>query len=423
MTDREAPPIVFRDAALLDPEASALAAGRSILVESGRIAEIGDRTLAAPGALEVDLRGRTLMPGLIDAHVHVNAVTGDLSAIPEWSASYVAARASHVLRGMLLRGFTTVRDVAGADYGLADAVDEGWFEGPRLIFGGKALSQTGGHGDARHRGRDAIECCYCSPALNRVCDGVAEVRKAARDEIRRGARHLKIMLGGGVASPTDRVDSVQFSIGEIEAVVEEAENANLYVTGHAYTAEAVNRGLRCGVRCIEHGNLIDGSSVELFLERRAFYVPTLATYAALAEHGLEFGLPAASHRKVFEVLDKGRNALELAHRAGVEIAYGTDLLGGMHEYQLSEFQLRSEVQPLSSIVRAATSTAARLLRMEGQVGRIAPGAFADLLVVDGDPLTDLSALTNPEQRLPLIMKAGRVIKDALALVPERGAAR
>ncbi len=351
------------------------------------------------------------MPGLIDAHVHVCAVTADLSALAEWSPAYVAARAGSVMRGMLYRGFTTVRDVAGADYGLAEAVEEGYFEGPRLIFGGKALSQTGGHGDVRHRGREGHHFCYCSAALNRVCDGVADVRRAARDEIRKGARHLKLMLSGGVASPADRIDSDQFSIEEIRAAVEEAENANLYVTGHAYTARAINRGLEAGVRCIEHGNLLDESSIELFMKHDAFYVPTLSTYAALAEHGPEFGLPESSHRKVFEVLEAGQRALELAHRAGVEMAYGTDLLGGMHEYQLNEFRLRSAVQPAADIIRAATVAAARLLRMEGQIGELVPGALADLLVVDGDPLTDIGVLADPSRHLRMVMKAGHAFVD------------
>ena len=158
---------------------------------------------------------------------------------------------------MLRRGFTTVRDVGGADYGLAQAIEEGYLEGPRLIFGGKALSQTGGHGDVRGPGRQAYDPCSCCSGLGVICDGVDAVRKAAREEIRRGASHLKLMLSGGVASPTDRVDSVQFSREEIRAAVEEAEAANLYVAGHAYTSRAINRGLECGVRSIEHGNLMD----------------------------------------------------------------------------------------------------------------------------------------------------------------------
>src|SRR5579859_3293310 len=176
------------------------------------------------------------------------------------------------------------------------------------------------------------------------------------------------MLSGGVASPTDRVDSTQFSVDEIRAAVEEAEAANLYVLGHAYTARAIKRGLECGVRSIEHGNLMDASTPPLFVSFGAFYVPTLVTYSALAEHGRENGLPEASHRKIFDVLGSGLRALELADRAGVQIAYGTDLLGAMHVFQNREFKIRAEVQSAANIIRAATVTAARLLRLDGQVG-------------------------------------------------------
>jgi imidazolonepropionase-like amidohydrolase len=356
----------------------------------------------------------TLMPGLIDAHVHVTAVTADLAALTEWSPSYVTARAARVLADMLRRGFTTVRDVGGADYGLAEAIEEGYLEGPRLIFGGRALSQTGGHGDWRSRGRRAYDACPCCPTMGIICDGVDEVRRAAREEIRRGAHHIKLMLSGGVASPTDRVDSVQFSREEIRAAVEEAEAAGLYVAGHAYTSQAINRGLECGVRSIEHGNLMDESSIPLFKESGAFYVPTLATYAALAAHGREYGLPEHSHRKVFDVLDSGLHALELAQWADIPLVYGTDLLGGMHEDQLSEFTLRREVQHPADILRSATTVAARLLRMEGQVGVVAPGASADLLVVDGDPLQDIATLTDPQRRLKLVMARGRMCINRLA---------
>src|SRR5260221_5355583 len=197
------------------------------------------------------------------------------------------------------------------------------------------------------------------------------------------------MLSGGVAPPPDRVGRVHFRREEIGPAVGEPEEANPYVAGHAYTSRAINRGLECGVRSIEHGNLMDESSLPLFQERRAFYVPTLVTYSALAARGREFGLPEHSHRKVFEVLDAGLHALELAHRAHLPMVYGTDLLGGMHEEQLSEFTLRRQVQPSADLLRSATTVPARLLRMEGHVGGVAPGASADLLVVDGDPLQDI----------------------------------
>ncbi len=168
------------------------------------------------------------------------------------------------------------------------------------------------------------------------------------------------------------------------------------------------------MRSIEHGNLMDESTPPLFLQHQAFYVPTLATYSALAARGREFGLPEHSYRKVFDVLDAGLRALELAHRAGVQIAYGTDLLGGMHVDQLREFDLRAQVQPAADIVRSATLVGAKLLRMEGQIGVIAPGAFADLLVIDGDPLVDIGVVTRPDEHLLLIMKAGRLYRDHLS---------
>jgi imidazolonepropionase-like amidohydrolase len=405
---------VVRNAAVLDPEAGELAEGLAVVVEGGRVVEVeATGAVRAGDATVLDASGMTVMPGLVDAHVHVNAVTADLGGLEEWSPAYVTARAAGVLRGMLDRGFTTVRDVAGADHGIAAAVAEGLLAGPRVVFGGKALSQTGGHGDSRGPGRSVLDQHPCSPALTVVADGVTEVRRAAREQLRRGAHHVKVMLSGGVASPTDRIDSTQYSMEELRAVVEEARAANRYVTGHAYTAAAVNRGLDAGVGCIEHGNLIDESSIQRFQATGAFYVPTLATYAALAEEGLAHGMPADQHAKVFEVLDAGLGALELAHRAGLPIVYGTDLLGGMHPRQLTELTLRAQVQPAADVLRAATTTAARLLRLEGRVGVVAPGAFADLLVVAGNPLEDLELLGDPARNLRLVVAAGRVHRNEL----------
>ena len=406
--------ILLRNAAILDPEAGALVEGQAVAVDGGRVAETGPTgSVRAGDARVVDVGGMTVMPGLIDCHVHVTASTADLAALQEWSPAYVTARAAGILRRMLDRGFTTVRDVAGADHGLAAAVAEGLLPGPRVVHGGKALSQTGGHGDLRPPGRAALDQHPCCPTMTVVADGVTEVRRAAREQLRRGAAHVKVMLSGGVASPTDRVDSTQYSMEELRAVVEEAEAADGYVTGHAYTARAVNRGLEAGVRCIEHGNLMDSSSVALFKRTGAFYVPTLATYSALAEEGPEHGLPADQHRKVFDVLDAGLHALELAHRAGLPIAYGTDLLGGMHRRQLTELTLRAEVQPAADILRSATTVPARLLGLEGRVGVVAAGASADLLVVDGNPLERLAVLTDPDRHLRLVMKAGTVHRDTL----------
>ena len=407
-------PVLIERAQVLDPDTGELAENRRVLVHGEHVAEVGGAEVTAPaGARTIDAHGMTVMPGLIDAHVHVTATTADLAAQAEWSPTYVTAKSAAILQGMLARGFTTVRDVGGADYGLAQAVEEGLLAGPRLFFGGKALSQTGGHGDLRHRGRLVMDQHRCCPSIGLVCDGVDEVRRGAREQLRTGADHIKIMLSGGVASPTDRVDSTQFSLEEIRACVEEAAAANRYVTGHAYTAAAINRGLQAGVRSIEHGNLLDDSSIELFLAHQAFLVPTLVTYQQLAAEGAEHGLPADSLAKVHDVLEHGLGALERAGRAGVDIVYGTDLLGGMHRHQLGEFSIRAQVQQPADIIRSATTTAARLLG-DDRLGRIAPGSWGDLLVVDGDPLADVEVLTAPDKHLKLVMKAGVVHRDRLS---------
>lgn len=405
-------PLLLTGATLVDLETGERTTDRRVLLRDGDVEAVGgSEVVAPPGARTVDVAGRTVLPGLIDAHVHATAATADLSAQAEWSPAYVTAHAARLLGAMLDRGFTTVRDVGGADYGLAAAVDEGLIRGPRLFFGGKALSQTGGHGDGRGPGRHVLEPHVCCPALSTVVDGEPEVRRAARDQLRTGAYHVKIMLSGGVASPTDRVDSTQFSDNEIRAVVEEAEAANRYVTGHAYTARAVNRGLRLGVRCIEHGNLIDDESVELFCEHDAFLVPTVVTYESLAREGAAHGLPPASQAKVSDVLEAGLHALERAARAGVQLVFGTDLLGGMQVHQSDEFRIRAQVQSPLDVLRSATTTAARLLGLEGRAGVIAPGAWADLVVVDGDPLADVGLLADPERTVRLVVQRGEVVVD------------
>ncbi|MEU2674622.1 amidohydrolase family protein [Streptomyces sp. NPDC007164] len=401
---------LIRNARVLDVHAGTYAEGASILITDDVIAEVGGSEVKALAeSTAVDAGGRTVLPGLTDAHVHVTACTADLSAQAEWSPAYVAARAGHILRSMVRRGFTTVRDMGGADCGLAEAVGEGYLPGPRLLFGGKAISQTGGHAEMRHRGRTvADEHPHC-PAVGVVCDGVDQIRKTVRDQLRTGAHHTKLMLSGEVASPTDRVDSTQLSLDEIRAAVEEAEAANRYVAGHAYTARAINRALRLGVRSIEHGNPLDETSIELFNQHKAFYVPTLVTYRTLAAEGPRHGLPADSHRKVSHVLEHGLRALELAHRGGVEIVFGTDLLGGMHVHQAEEFTIRAEVQPPIDIIRSATCVAARLVGLEGLIGEITPGAYADILMVEGDPLENVTVLARPNKHLRLVMKAGQVM--------------
>jgi imidazolonepropionase-like amidohydrolase len=407
--------LLFHDAALLDPAAGELRPGCDVLVDGERIAELSDRPIASAAAERIDLRGATLMPGLIDAHVHAAITTMDLAAMERKPVTLVAHEARRVLEGMLQRGFTTVRDAGGADWGLAQAVESGLVAGPRIFFSGRVLSQTGGHGDFRPRAEMA-NLCACqvhSSSFAHVADGVDAVRKAAREELRRGAHQVKIMASGGVASPTDPIWNLQYSEGEMAAIVEEARGWRTYAMAHAYTPEAIVRAVRAGVRTIEHGNLIDAPSAALVKERGAYLVPTLVTYFMIQEFGRALRFPEASLRKVDDVLDAGLASLEIARRAGVPMGFGTDLLGETHEHQAREFGIRAKVLAPAEILRSATLVNAEILGRSGELGVIAPGALADLLVVDGNPLDDVAILEGQGEHLRAILKAGRFYKNQL----------
>ena len=369
----------------------------------GIIAEPG--SLLAPEARRVDLGGAYVLPGLIDCHVHIMASTADMADLTRWPVTYNAHHTSRLLGQMLDRGFTTVRDMAGGDYGTWRALEEGLVRGPRLFYAGRALSQTGGHGDHRGPGEHLLDAHPGASELSTIVDGPDEVRRAAREELRRGAHHIKVMAGGGVASPTDRIDSTQFSVPELEAAVDEARAANRYVAAHAYTPESIARSLRAGVRTIEHGNLLDAATAKLF--ENAYLVMNLVTYWALAKEGREFGLPEASFRKVSDVLDGGMRALELAHASGIKIGYGTDLLGGMHRHQSQEFVIRSEIQAPIDIIRSATTIGAQIVGMPGKLGTLQPGAFADFVALTRNPLEDVAALADPTA-IRYVAKNGRV---------------
>jgi imidazolonepropionase-like amidohydrolase len=246
-----------------------------------------------------------------------------------------------------------------------------------------------------------------------IADGEAEVRRAVREQLRQGADHIKIMVSGGVASPYDPLDSLQYTLDEIRAAVEEAASFRRYVCAHAYPAEAVARAVECGVRVIEHGNLIDAPTAKLMADRGAFLVPTLVAYDAIDRHGARFGMGAESLEKNRLVLEAGRRSLELARAAGVRMAYGSDLLGQLGPDQAREFLLRAEVLSPREVLHSATVVGAELLGRAGELGVVAPGALADLLVVDGDPLADPGVFQDQGAHLPVIVQAGRFHKNAL----------
>ncbi len=402
---------LFTNARIVDGTKAERADPVSVLVEGGTIREVG-KAVASAKAKAIDLKGRTLMPGLIDAHVHVVAGVADLGLNARLPDSLVTARSFVIMREMLARGFTTVRDVGGADFGLKQATEEGHFPTPRLVISGKALSQTGGHADFRGRydDRAAVTDRHRLGALGRICDGEGEVRRAAREEIKGGADFIKIMANGGCASPTDPIHFLGFSVGELEAIVEEARMAGTYVSAHVYTDDAIRRCVEAGVHSLEHCNLIQAGTAKLAASKGAVAVPTLVTYDKLVSDGPKLGFPPDSIAKVDVVRSAGMESLAIMKQAGLTMAYGSDLLGDMHKYQSEEFVIRGRVLPAHEVIASATFIAAKLLKLEGRIGTIAPGAHADLIVVDGDPLKDLALLTRQGRHMPLIMKGGALVK-------------
>jgi imidazolonepropionase-like amidohydrolase len=359
------------------------------------------------------------MPGLIDAHVHVYAAGLNIVRVVQSPVSYLAHFAAQFLRTSLDRGFTTLRDVGGADIGLALAIRDGLLDRvPRLFYGGRVISQTGGHGDFRP-GDHSLEwgnCCGCSyhaDQLAIIADGADAVRKAVREELRRGASHIKIMASGGVASPTDPLDRCQYSDDEIRAAVEEADRAGSYVAAHCHPKEAARRAAALGVRSIEHATLIDSPTADYVAARGSFAVPTMAIIFALMEEGSQLGFPAASMQKLARVTDSALSSLQIMKRAGVKMGFGTDLLGALHVRQSTEFTLRSKVLPAIDVLRSACVVNAELLGQSGKLGCVREGAIADLLVLDGNPLEDMSVLASGGDQIPIIMKDGRFHKRTI----------
>jgi imidazolonepropionase-like amidohydrolase len=412
--------LVIERAELLDLASGERRGGTSVRVEGARIVEVaeGGRAIrSGDGVLRIDARGRTLLPGFIDAHVHATLTTMDLAALGRRSPTRVGIEAKHILERMLLRGFTTVRDAGGLDAGVKEACELGLIRGPRIFRSGRVLSQTGGHGDtAPPNPAMPARLCACSiqtTGFAHVADGPDAVRRAVREELKGGADQIKIMAGGGVATPTDPIDMVQYTEAEIRAAVEEASKRRTYAFAHAYVPDAIIQAVRAGVRSIEHGNLLDDEAARVMAEHGCFLVPTLVTYDQIAEFGRQLRFPAESMAKLADVLSAGLVAIEKALSAGVKLGFGTDLLGETHDAQSKEFQLRARAQAPLDVLRSATLVNAELLGKTGELGVVAEGALADLLLLDGDPLVDISRTGGQGDHLDLVVRAGAIITNRL----------
>ncbi|WP_129669580.1 metal-dependent hydrolase family protein [Phytoactinopolyspora endophytica] len=393
--------LTVTNAAVFDGETEGLREA-DVRIADGVIREVGASGVSRAERV-VDAHGRALIPGMIDAHFHAYASAMGGLELETRPLSYVSLNASARLGAALRRGFTTVRDVAGGDIGLAWAIEEGLLAAPRYLYTGPALSQTGGHGDPRS---PELDVCFGHGHMNEIVDGVDAVRRAVRERFRTGAHAIKIMASGGVISLTDPIRVPQYSAAEVAAVADEATRRGSYVAAHAYSAEAIVHSVTNGVRSIEHGNLLDAEAARLMAEHAAFLVPTLVAYDAMNRRGDDVNLHPVSKAKNAEVLAAGQRAIEIARAEGVRIGFGSDLMGPLADEQLHGIRLQLDVDPVFDVLRSLTSVNAELLG-RSDVGRIAEGCAGDLVLLDGDPTADPAVLWD-EARPRTVIQGGSI---------------
>src|SRR5437870_6203661 len=407
---------VFTNAFLIDCTGGEPVEGAAVVVEDGTIKDVArhGKVGALPGPVTtLDLKGATLMPGLTDAHVHICAVSENITDQHRvYPPSYIAARAMRRAEECLRQGFTTVRDAGGADYGFRLALEEGHAPGPRLLVSGNYISQTGGHGDKRRRAEwnAPIDCCI--GMVGSIADGEVEVRKAVREQLRRDVDQIKIMASGGAMSPSDELDTTQYTIGEMRAAVEEARAVGKYVLSHAYSDTAVRNAIEAGVRSIEHGNLIREPAAQAIKNADAFLVPTMITYEMIYREGKRYGIGDHQIQKIDLARQQSVQGLTYAYRAGCKIGSGSDLLGDMMSQRTVELELKGQVMTPMETLLSATKVNAELFRMSDRIGTVEPKKYADLIVVAGNPLRNLRVFQNPDN-FRLIMKGGRSYKQTL----------
>jgi imidazolonepropionase-like amidohydrolase len=409
--------LLFRNARIFDGKSDKCPDGMSVLVEGNLIREVSDGPVKSKNARVIDVGGRTLMPGLIDAHMHAYASDVNMFKVESSGTAYRTAHAVKMLGFQLDCGFTTVRDIGGGDYSLAKAISDGLIRAPRFLYAGKVLSMTGGHGDMRKQDElpDYKAMCSCGVfnSFAKIADGVDECTRATREELRQGAHCIKIMGSGGVASPTDPIWMNQYREDEIRAIVNECTERRTYASAHCHPASAVRRCVEFGVRSIEHGTLIDDETARFVAKSDSYIVPTLVIIFALVELGKKLGFPPESQVKAQYAFNQALSGLEKMRKAGVKVGYGTDLLGTTVVQQCREFTLRREVFKPVELLRQATSVNAELMMMEGKIGCVKAGAFADLIVVDGDPLKDINLVAADGKKLSVILRDGQIIKNKL----------
>jgi imidazolonepropionase-like amidohydrolase len=407
---------LFRNANLVLDGFTKLQTDFNVLVRGNYIDTVSPTPIECADATAIDVFGKTLMPGLIDAHAHVTGLTLSPRNI-SYSASEITLACADYLKSSLMYGFTTIREAGGADHSIARLLAEGKIVGPRLFYSGQALTQTGGGADFRAPVELIDPCGHVSPfsVMSVIADGVDDVRKAAREELRKGAAQIKLFASGGVVFPSEAHSTIyEYSEPELQAIVEEAKSRGTYVMAHVYTDEGIRRCLRAGVRSIEHGNFASEQTIAMMSEYDAYLDPTFISLVQRIESASENHLSESIVDNVKQTVARGKQVYKWARKYDVPLAFGTDLWGPeAQKSQLREFEIRMELDSAANIIRSATVTNAALLMQEGKLGTIAAGACADLLIVDGDPLTDLRVMLDPVKNLKFVMKDGIIHKNEL----------
>ena len=327
----------------------------------------------------------------------------------------VAFRIKEILEQTLQAGFTTIRDAFGLDWGFVQATERGYVKGPRILFVGSCLSQTGGHGDWRepYAQRAPVEGIHGLMAVPRICDTPDEMRRAARDMLRMGAHGIKLMAGGGCMSPTDEIEHTQFTIEEMAAACYEARTVGKIALAHVYTPQGIMNAVAAGVRSIEHGNFIDEEAAACMRQAGAHFVPTLTTYFLISAYGEAENIPPKMLAKINKAKQRGLESLQVARAAGLKICSGSDVLGSMQPFKSMELGLKAQVLGNHEAILSATRTNADLFGMARDIGTIEAGKLADLIVVDGNPLDDITVLQDANN-IALVMRDGQVFKNLLA---------
>ncbi|HWE24726.1 MAG TPA: amidohydrolase family protein [Myxococcales bacterium] len=414
--------VVFVNVRLFDGKSEKLSETTSVLVVGNKIARIGKTGAPPPGAREIDGGGRVLMPGLIDAHWHTFLCANTLPEVMNPDMSYLAVNAAAEAERTLMRGFTSVRDVGGPAFGLKRAIDEGVVRGPRIYPSGAAISQTSGHADFRRRDERPRRFGGGIPAaeasgLGILVDGVDEMLTAVRENLRLGASQIKIHGGGGVASLYDPLDVKQFLPEEMRAAVQAASDWGTYVAVHLYNVEGIRRALDAGVKSIEHGHLIDEPTMKLLAEKGAWLSTQPFTDDSLPRFPDE-----ERNLKAKSIIEGTDRVYRLAKKYKVKLAWGTDLVFNppMNRRQNANITKLTRWFSPAETLRMVTHDNGELLALSGKrnpfpgkLGVVEEGALADLLLVDGDPLKDVSVLENPDKSLLVIMKNGVIYKNAL----------